>query len=90
MFLDCIITKLQKKYLPSYKGHSTLINFLENSNYDEEKYIGKKLRKLRDLRVKADYKSNFKNQYAFQSKDLAEDIIELTNCLFENPLYSDF
>ena len=82
--------KTTHRHLPFSNAHSVLIEHLENSNFVEEQKLGFKLKALRLNRIHADYKGNFDKKTVVESKDLATEIIDSTNKLIKNPLYSIF
>ncbi|WP_305514434.1 hypothetical protein [Methanobrevibacter sp. V14] len=67
------------KTLPSSNAHSILINALEDSGYDEERELGEYLRKLRNLRNRADYELSLRPNDVRNSKNNAELILDILN-----------
>lgn len=80
--------KSYRKKLPTKKDpHRTLIDILINSHFVEEQKLGKTLETLKDNRNYADYRSKKLNKtITAQSKKCAEEIFQMLNKLYSNPL----
>ncbi len=77
-------------FISSLDSHIELIDYLENSVYDEENEIGENLRKLRKIRNFADYNNVFFIKNVDVSEDLSEDIISSIESLKLNPVVPKF
>ncbi len=78
--------RTHKKTIPSVNGHQILGKSLLNSVYLEEQSLGKCLVILKRLRVKADYRNNFKNNYVEDSKKIHNNAKDIIDSLNNNPV----
>lgn len=79
-----------KKYVPDKDTHSTLIEWLEGSVYDEENELSDYLKKLRRYRNNADYDSKFYYNNVSKSEKTFKDIMDLLQKLRINPVVPMF
>lgn len=76
-----------RKTLSKNDAHATLIRILVNFPFIEEQKLGKKLEELRDNRNIADYNpKNIKKHLVSDSKKDAEEIFQMLDELYRNPL----
>lgn len=80
----------QHKEVPSHNSHNFLINYFNNSPFNEEQEIGKKLQKIRKYRNKSDYGDKFDQMNLNKSKNISHDLLSMLNNLNESPLYKNF
>lgn len=74
------------RILPSKDSHAVLIKELEDSIYDKEQELGGYLRKLRNSRNRADYKSKLHPNDVKNSKNNAKLILDILNEVNKNPV----
>ena len=78
--------KAFRKILSTKDAHKTLIDELKNSPFFEEQQLGKKLKKLRKQRNRADYNKKSRNFSVEKSKRTVEDIFDILNDLKIHPV----
>lgn len=78
------------KNVPSRDSHKFLINHFNNSQFSEEKEIGKKLHALRRCRNNSDYETKFHKTNLNKSKHISHELLSIIDYLNENPLYEKF
>lgn len=66
-----------RRILSTRDAHKTLINELKNSPFFEEQQLGKKLKKLRAQRNRADYNKKSQHFSVVKSKRIVEDIFSI-------------
>ena len=71
-------------------AHNFLINYFNNSPFDEEQEIGRKLRKIRKYRNNSDYDDNFNKRNLNKSKHISQELLSMFSNLNENPSYKNF
>ena len=72
--------------LPSTNSHGVLIEELEYSIYEKEQELGEYLRKLRNSRNRADYKSKLYPNDVKNSKNNAKLILDILDEINSNPI----
>ncbi len=72
--------------LPPQNSHALLINALEDSVYEKEQELGEYLRKLRNSRNRADYKSKLFPNDVNNSKNNAKLILNILEEVNKNPV----
>lgn len=72
--------------LPPQNSHAVLINALEYSVYEKEQELGEYLRKLRNSRNRADYKSKLFPNDVNNSKNNAKLILNILEEVNKNPV----
>jgi hypothetical protein len=75
-----------RKILSTKDAHKTLINELKNFPFLEEQRLGKKLKKLRTQRNRADYNKKSQNFSVEKSKRTVEDIFSILSDLKKHPV----
>ncbi|MBR4448366.1 hypothetical protein [Methanobrevibacter sp.] len=75
-----------RRILSRNNPHATLITELKNSPFIEEQQLGKKLKKLRSQRNRADYSEKSQDFPVAESKRIVEDIFKLLDELKSHPL----
>lgn len=76
-----------RKVLPSDNSHSTLIDALENSPFEEENELGEKMRVLRNNRNEADYdRKKLEGNTLKKTKDYTDKVLIQLDELLKNPL----
>lgn len=76
-----------RKVLPSDNSHSTLIDALENSPFEEENELGEKMRVLRNNRNEADYdRKKLEGNKLKKTKDYTDKVLIQLDKLLKNPL----
>lgn len=78
------------KIVPTKDSHKFLINYFDNSQFDEEQKIGKKLREIRRCRNNSDYETKFHKTNLMKSKSISQELLSMFVNLNENPLYMGF
>ena len=74
------------RILPFDKSHAVLIEDLEDSVYEEEQELGEYLRKLRNSRNRADYRSKLNPNDVKNSKNNAKLILAILEEFNKNPV----
>ena len=74
----------------SQNAHNFLINYFNNSPFNEEQEIGRKLRKIRKYRNNSDYDDNFNKRNLNKSKHISQELLSMFSNLNENPSYKNF
>ena len=75
-----------RRILSTKDAHKTLITDLKNSPFLEEQQLGKKLKKLRAQRNRADYSRKSQSFSVKKSKRTVDDIFNILNTLRKNPV----
>ena len=75
-----------RRILSTRDAHKTLINELKNSPFFEEQQLGKKLKKLRAQRNRADYNKKSQHFSVIKSKRIVEDIFSILEGLKKHPV----
>lgn len=78
--------KAFRRILSTKDAHKTLIIELKNSPFIEEQHLGKKLKKLRAQRNRADYNKKSQNFAVEKSKRTVEDIFSILSDLKKHPV----